>query len=67
MEDVQNNYKCDLEAGENTCQGQNERVQSVISPKRELERRFDYEHFPQKEILGVKELINFVNKRGWSM
>lgn len=38
MEDVQNNYKCDLEAGENTFQGQNERVQSVISPKREPER-----------------------------
>lgn len=66
MEDVQNNYKCDLEAGENTCQGQNERVQSVISPKREPERRLDYEHFTEK-ILGVKELFNFVNKGGWSL
>lgn len=54
MEDAQNNYKCDLEAGENICQGQNERVQSVISPKRQPDLIISTSQI--KKILGVKEL-----------
>lgn len=33
MEDAQNNYKCDLEAGENTCQGQNKSSVRYLAKK----------------------------------